>query len=401
MTLKERIPLLRDHHTHPCLYASLAGCPDLRFVDDRRKALEMIRDTITKDEINVAIGWNDSLYRFSPAELDPFPPIVVMNASLHSFVMNRAAREELAPRHPELIANLEDREWIERNADLLLGFVMGIRGCDAARIRQFYDQLASQGIWYAEEMTLRDAGEMELFDKTSLSGRSRFWADMGLFKGMEEDAAACVRGIKVFADGALGARTAKLSVPYPGGGEGILIHDDEKLLDRLALAAYSGKDVAVHAIGDQAIEQVVDAVARLEKRSPATRIEHCQFITLESARRAKSLGIVLSMQPNFSFESNFYRDRLPDPYPAMNNPFRMLIDEAGFVPGEDLIFGSDGMPHGAPYALQSALFPPFPGQRLSLPEFVAGYCMPDFTHGFIDLTIDREKQSVTTKVTLK
>ena len=131
-----------------------------------------------------------------------------------------------------------------------------------------------------------------------------------------------------------------------------------------------------------------------------TRLEHCQFVTLESARRAKELGIVLSMQPNFSFESDFYRDRLPDPYPAMNNPFRMLIDEAGFVPGEDLLFGSDGMPHGACYALESALFPPYPGQRLSLPEFVAGYCMPDFTHGFIDLTVDEEGHKIDAQVTL-
>jgi hypothetical protein len=83
----------------------------------------------------------------------------------------------------------------------------------------------------------------------------------------------------------------------------------------------------------------------------------------------------------------------------MNNPFRMLIDEAGFVPGKDLLFGSDGMPHGARYALESALFPPFPGQRLSLPEFVAGYCMPDLENGFIDVAIDYENREIITEVT--
>jgi hypothetical protein len=85
----------------------------------------------------------------------------------------------------------------------------------------------------------------------------------------------------------------------------------------------------------------------------------------------------------------------------MNNPFRMLIDQAGFVPGKDLLFGSDGMPHGAAYALNSALFPPYPGQRLTLPEFIAGYCMADLEHGLIDVTIDDEVGSVTTEVTLK
>ena len=55
----------------------------------------------------------------------------------------------------------------------------------------------------------------------------------------------------------------------------------------------------------------------------------------------------------------------------------MLIDEAGFVPGENLIFGSDGMPHGVETALQSALFPPEEGQKLTLEEFIQGYTLPD------------------------
>ena len=74
----------------------------------------------------------------------------------------------------------------------------------------------------------------------------------------------------------------------------------------------------------------------------------------------------------------------------------MLIDEVGFVLGEDLILGSDGMPHGAATALQTSLFPPVPGQRLTLDEFVAGYCLPwgDLSHGSIDVMIDEERRSV-------
>jgi len=401
MNVKERIPLLKDHHTHPYLYASLDSCLDLRFVDDKSRALELILDHFIKDEINVVIGWNDSLYRFSPAELDPLPPLIIMNASLHSFVMNRAAEAELAPRYPEIIARIDDREWIERNAAMIMEFVMGIKPCDAERMSSFYGKLAEQGVWYAEEMTLWDSDEIELFDMASLSERSRFWATMGSFMEMEDEAIARVHGIKLFGDGALGARTAKLSQCYLGGEEGFLIYDDEKLLRQLIWAAEAGKAVSIHAIGDLAIEQAVNAVARLEKSPPETRIEHCQFISLQTAARAKSLRIFLSMQPNFSLESNFYRDRLPEQYLPMNNPFRMLIDDVGYVPGKDLLFGSDGMPHGAQYALESALFPPFPGQRLTLDEFVAGYCMPDLENGFIDVAIDLESRKIFTEVTLR
>ena len=401
MTHNERIPLLKDHHSHPYLYASLAGCLDLRFVEDKSRALELILDRFVRDEIIVVIGWNDSLYRFSPAELDPLPPLIIMNASLHSFAMNRAAEAELAPRYPEITANLDDREWLERNAPLIMEFVMGIKPCSAGRMSSFYGKLAEQGVWYAEEMSLWDRREMEMFDLAFLSGRSRFWATMGTYLGLEDEAITRVHGIKFFADGALGARTARLSQCYLGGEEGFLIHDDEKLLRQLTWAAEAGKAVSIHAIGDLAIEQAVETVARLAKRSPVTRVEHCQFISPQTAARAKSLGIILSMQPNFSLESDFYRDRLPEQFLAMNNPFRMLIDKAGFVPGKDLLLGSDGMPHGARYALESALFPPYPGQELKLSEFVAGYCMPDLENGFIDIAIDEEERSVSTKVTLK
>jgi predicted amidohydrolase YtcJ len=400
MKRKERIPLLKDHHSHPYLYASLSSCPDIRFVEEKGRALEMIAGHCVSDEVNVVIGWNDSLYAFSPAELDPLPPLIVMNASLHSFAMNRGAEAELAPRYPEITAHLDDREWLERNAPQIMEFVMGIRPCDSGRISSFYGRLAEEGVWHAEEMTLWDGRELELFDHSSLSGRSRFWATLGAFMGLDDGAMARVHGIKIFADGALGARTAKLSRSYLGGEEGFLIYDDERLLSLLTWTAEAGKAVSVHAIGDLSIDQAVNAVSRLEERSPETRIEHCQFISRETAIRAKSLGIVLSMQPNFSLESGFYRDRLAEEFLAMNNPFRMLIDEAGFVPGKDLLFGSDGMPHGVQYALESALFPPYPGQRLDLSEFIAGYCMPDFRHGFIDVTIDEKENCVTTKVSL-
>jgi predicted amidohydrolase YtcJ len=129
-------------------------------------------------------------------------------------------------------------------------------------------------------------------------------------------------------------------------------------------------------------------------------MEHCQFITQENAEKSKELGITLSMQPNFNSDSIQYTDRIAEVYCNNNNPFRMLIDKVGFIPGEDLIFGSDGMPHGAQYALEQTLFPPVPGQALSLEEFVAGYCMPDKENGYVDIEIDEEKQSVTTRVIL-
>jgi len=79
----------------------------------------------------------------------------------------------------------------------------------------------------------------------------------------------------------------------------------------------------------------------------------------------------------------------------------MLIDEVGYVPGEDLIFGSDGMPHGVQSALEQSLFPPFADQALTLEEFIAGYCMPDQKNGYIKIEIDEAKKHIKIEIVSK
>ena len=82
---------------------------------------------------------------------------------------------------------------------------------------------------------------------------------------------------------------------------------------------------------------------------------------------------MLSMQPNFNSDSVVYADRLSPSMLDANNPFRMLIDKVGFVPGVDLIFGSDGMPHGIEHGLKEATVPSRESQKLTEEEFRLGY----------------------------
>ena len=206
--------------------------------------------------------------------------------------------------------------------------------------------------------------------------RLPWWTVPAIFDTLPGEARAECAGLKVFTDGALGARTAALGEPFLDGGPGLLLYADEALHQELATLHAHGKPLAIHAIGDRAIGQVLTALESLGRqglRFPSIRLEHVQFITEAQARRARDLGLVLSMQPNFSSDSVDYADRLGPDTLARNNPFRMLIDRVGFRPGRDLIFGSDGMPHGLAYAAQWSLFPPFEGQRLSLEELLAGY----------------------------
>lgn len=399
-----RIPLLKDHHSHPFLYAALAACPDIASVRVKSEALERIGSCFPGAGIGVVTGWNDSYFTFAEGELDSLPPLVVFNVSLHSLLINSGAQEILYDSFPELIDNYRSAAWLERNAGLVLNFLIGVKPCCPGKLGEFYRQLASQGVWQAEEMSLRDSQEIGVFRQAGLLGRTRFWTGSATFDALDASDREQVHGIKLFGDGALGARTAGLGAEYSCGARGLLVYGDAELARLISRAYQLGKAVALHAIGDSAVDQAVAVLERIADQRPGlpeTRIEHCQFISRPTAMKAKSLGIILSMQPNFSLDSICYRDRLPGSYLSCNNPFRMLLDEAGFVAGRDLLFGSDGMPHGARCALESALFPPFPGQRLTLEEFIAGYCMPDCHNGHIDASIDYEGRRVDLDVVLK
>lgn len=399
MSRQERIPLLRDHHSHPSIYAAMRTCPDLRSVHDKATALDLLREQ--QDDFVFALGWNDSLFDFADADLADLPPVFIVNTSLHGFRLNAGARERLAETHPEVERHIDDQDWVERNLQTLLKLIVEVRGCDAACLGAFYDALLDQGVWYAQDMLLPGRATIDAVDGAGLAERTLLWADPQTYRSLDEHARARVHGIKLFTDGALGAHTAAMVEPLLSGETGILLRTDDELRTTLGEAADTGKALAVHAVGDRGLEQILGALEDVGRDGvgfPEVRLEHCQFTSPENARRVKALGATLSMQPNFSIETYDYSDRLSAAYCTLNNPFRRLIDEDGFVPGDDLILGSDGMPHGAQFALEMALFPPLASQRLTLEEFVAGYCMPDLSTGVIDLLIDDDRRAVTLQV---
>ena len=115
-----------------------------------------------------------------------------------------------------------------------------------------------------------------------------------------------VGGVKIFADGALGARTAAMIEPYEGepDNRGIVVTLPEELRRLVDRAHRSGLSVAVHAIGDAANRAVLDALAAVARQprtavTPALphRIEHVQLLHPADVPRLAELGVVASMQP--------------------------------------------------------------------------------------------------------
>lgn len=390
MTQKISIPLLKDHHNHLSFYGLLHDGLNLQQVKDKIDALRRIQG-LDQDQVSVVTGWNTAYYNFNRDDLDHLPPVIIVNISLHSFLVSTPAEALLEESYPEMVANYKDPQWYEDHMPQMLIFLANQVLPSAEKFKGFFDFLFQKGVYYVEEMHLANETIFSILDSSPFARRTAYWTDLDTYNTLSPGVQKEIKGIKFFTDGALGARTAALEQPYRDGQKGYLLYADETLYRRLAEAAALGKSVAIHAIGEMATSQVVRTVGKLKAKGitfPQVRMEHCQFIQERTADLAKELGIILSMQPNFSIDSLIYRDRLLPWYLENNNPFRMLIDRSGFVPGEDLIFGSDGMPPGVEEALKASLFPPFPQQELTLDEFIAGYCMPDKTHGHIELEMD-------------
>ncbi len=112
-----------------------------------------------------------------------------------------------------------------------------------------------------------------------------------------------MRTVKLYTDGALGSRGAALLKPYSDdpGNEGLLFADQVTVDAKVSRVLSCGLQVAVHAIGDGANRQVLDAYATAQPHfaeNPGRhRIEHAQILAPQDIARFKELGIIAAMQP--------------------------------------------------------------------------------------------------------
>lgn len=149
-------------------------------------------------------------------------------------------------------------------------------------------------------------------------------------------------GVKVITDGALGSRGACLKAPYADDpkNSGRCFFTDDQLRNTMSRAAMDGFQIAVHAIGDKANAEVLDAIDALAdtyRGDRRWRIEHAQIIDPADLARFANHGIVASMQPIHAVsdmhmaEARLGPDRLAGAY-----AWKSMLDND--VP---LAFGSD------------------------------------------------------------
>jgi predicted amidohydrolase YtcJ len=131
--------------------------------------------------------------------------------------------------------------------------------------------------------------------------------DLGIRTGFGDDWLR-IGAMKVFTDGSLVGRTAAMHEDYAGdpGNRGYFQADEERLTGTIIAAHRSGWQVAAHAIGDRAIDLVLDAYAEAQRRYPRAdarhRIEHFAICRPEALARTVRLGVVPVPQGRFATE---------------------------------------------------------------------------------------------------
>lgn len=103
---------------------------------------------------------------------------------------------------------------------------------------------------------------------------------------------------KLFLDGSIGGRTSRMRQPFEGEAEnvGLWMEPPDQMKAKVIKAHSLGFQVGVHAIGDAAIDLILDSYEEAQRKYPRQntrhRIEHCSIVDLETIQRIKRVGAV-------------------------------------------------------------------------------------------------------------
>jgi predicted amidohydrolase YtcJ len=259
-------------------------------------------------------------------------------------------------------------------------------------VHDFDRQLCFQAL-----QILHARGELRLRVTKSIPWEALSHAvELGLRTGFGDDYLR-LGSVKAFSDGALGPRTAAMIQPYEGDAEnrGMLLLDAEEIFEKGREAVANGLSLAIHAIGDRANHEVLNAFSQLREFEAAQlpkpgvgarpplrhRIEHVQVIHPDDVSRLAQLGVIASMQPIHVTSDYRAAERYWGLRAAYSYAWRTVLDQ-----GTLMAYGSDA-PVESPnpfWGLHAAVTRHrrdgapgpegwYPEQKLTLDEALSGY----------------------------
>ncbi len=344
------IPAFNDAHVHFLTASRSLGELDLFGVETQPDVERRVADYATGHDGAwvVGRGWFYSAFPGGMPTVElldrlvPDRPVYLESFDAHTGWANSRA---LA------LAGVATRDVLKEAAvlDVTRAIPRRTREQDLDALREGMRLAASRGIGSVQEAgdgqnqlelweALRDAGELTL--------RVRLAFD--LTPGLDVDSYGPPRPgdtwistgiLKAFADGVVESRTAAMLAPYAGSDErGDPIWGPQELREAVRAADSRGWQVQVHAIGDAAIRQALDAFEGGATAGRRHRVEHIESPDPADLRRFARLGVVASMQPQHASPAMIraWRRQLGPERAARGWPWKALAES-----GARLAFGTD------------------------------------------------------------
>lgn len=359
-------PAFVDAHVHATDTGLALSGLDLSGTDSAGSVCEAVAAfaaTLPADAVVLGHGWDESTWsdRALPdaAALDRAAggrKVYLSQASIHSALVSAA----LLAACPDAAAaaGYDPSGWLRRDAHHVVraaAFASVTRAQRVAAQRRALEHAASLGIAAVHECGGPGISDEEDFTGLlAISGAGvpevyGYWGEL-LGAARARELGAVGAGGDLFADGALGSRTAHVSAAYLDGEPGACGHGYvtvEQVRDHLLDCAAHGLQGGFHAIGDAAIGTVLDGFAQAARkvgvdrlRAARHRVEHAEIMSKRLIAGFVEYGIVASMQPAFDRlwggAGRMYESRLGLDRSLESNPMGAMHGV-----GVALAFGSD------------------------------------------------------------
>lgn len=336
---KVMYPGFVDSHMHLIGHGEKLIRLDLSDLTSKEAVLNSVKrhaEHIKAGEWLIGEGWNENLWEKPEIihcdELDqiiPEHPVILKRTCRHAMVANSLALE-LAYITAQTdcpsggVIDKDDKGSLtgllkDKAQDLLLAAVPEVSEqylarAAAAAIKDLY-KLGVTGS-HTEDLNYYGGFKRtyQTFKKVIEEDGLKFRAHLLVHHGVIDDLVEAGEGylsgnewiefgsMKIFADGALGGRTALLSHPYHDDPEteGMAIFSQDQLNGLVKKARELGLPVAIHAIGDRAFEMVLNAIEKHPLIGGGRdRLIHAQILRKELIERTKKLPAILDIQPRF------------------------------------------------------------------------------------------------------
>lgn len=327
-------PGLNDAHAHPMSvgFALL----DLDLSPERNASigdlLGLVRDAVRERPAGTWIlgrGYDDARLaegrhptRADLDEIAPDHPVILIRMCHHIGAANSAALRlaGVTRETPDPAGGIFDRDedgeptGVLREAALTVVRAVMPEPDEAAMMAALEAggrEFLRAGVTSAVEAGIYDPRELHAYQRLREQGRLPFRAylmmiidetlddlvSLGIQTGFGDDWLR-IGPAKLFSDGSIGGRTAMMHAPYERQPEnyGLWMMPPDELKVKVRRAHDAGFQVGIHAIGDAAIDLVLDAYEEAQRANPRPdprhRIEHCSIVDDRILGRIRDLGVI-------------------------------------------------------------------------------------------------------------